>query len=813
MPGFHRRPLALLICCLSADIQSANVWADEPAAGGEGALFGLKVERKMLSTMPKGIRIPKQTPLPTFINAERIAGKSDEESVAEGNVEVRKLDSQLFADRVVYRPLDDEVDALGNVRLYQFDDEMRGTHLHMKMAEQVGYFEAVDYKVRREVINRYYRPVTALSTIGSTSTVTNAPMMLSIPTSYGLTENVPTRRPTEAYGHSKRIDFQGENQLRLTDGTYSTCKPGRQDWYLRSDEIHLDYDKEEGKSSHAVVYFQNTPIFYTPYASFSLNHNRQSGFLPVMFSASTKNGLDFTLPYYWNLAPNYDATFYPREISKRGLQLGSEVRYLDHNYNGMTRFEYLPGDKLANRDRWAYNLAHNHNFGQGLGASINWNGVSDDLYWSDLSSRLLQTTQTQLPRQLTLSYTPPNSWWSSSATWLRFQTLQPDPANRVARPYFLEPQINFSGRLPDLYQTDFSVVGQYSQFRHPTQVEGARMLIYPQLSLPIVYPSFTLTPKLGLHATQYQLDRQANGVPSSISRVIPTFTLDSTVTFEREMKWLGFDHIQTLEPRLYYVNIPNHNQNAIPVFDSGLSDFNFAQIFTENRYTGYDRINDANQLTAAVTTRLLDSTTGAERFKVMLGQRYYLSNQHVLLPGEATPPKRFSNTLAAFNGLVFPKTYVDSALEYNNHEGRTDRFSIGARYQPDTSKVLSASYRFVRNGIGSAITQVDQIDVAGQWQLSGRWHAVGRYNYSIRDKQLLETVGGVEYNGGCWAARFVVQRLEAVAGTPNTTFFFQLELNDFASIGSNPVQLLRRSIPGYGKINELPSSGSLLTSE
>lgn len=842
MPLFRRRPLAILVCCLFAQAQMARAAAEigllaPPPAGQSVAPspdieaikraaaeppLKLKVERKMLSLLPKGLVSKKEKAMPAFIEAEQIEGRSDELTIAEGNVEVRKLDAQLFADKLTYRPLEDEMDAVGNVVLLQFGDEMRGPHLRMKMSEQIGFFDDVDYKMQREVPNRFYRPVPTLqalqvpgAVVTTNATVTNTSMMLNIPAGYDMLPSLPARRPSEVYGHSQRIDFEGENQVRLNQATYSSCKPGQTDWYLRAKEIQLDYDREVGEGRNATLYFKDVPIFYTPYASFSLNNSRKSGFLPPMFSLSTKNGLDLTLPYYWNLAPNYDLTFYPREIAKRGLQLGGETRYASSNFAGTARLEYLPNDDVAKRDRWAYSLTHAQNFGRGFSASLDLNGVSDNNYWSDLSSRLLQTTQIQLPRQLTLAYAP-GTWWSSSLTWLRYQTLLADPG---ARPYFLEPQINFSGRLPDLHSADLSLIGQHSQFTHPTRVEGGRTLVYPQLSLPYVQPAFSITPKIGLHATQYSLQQQQAGLPTSFSRVVPTFSVDSTVVFERDMQWLGRDHIQTLEPRLYYVNIPYRDQSKLPVFDSAVADFNFAQIFTENRFAGYDRINDANQLTAALTSRVFDAKTGAERFKLMFGQRYYFRDQRVLIPGEIAATKRFSNSLLAFNGLVLPKTYLDSALEYNNHEGRTDRFSIGARYQADNAKVVSASYRFVRNGLIDPLTQlvptkpVNQIDIAAQWPLSGRWHAVGRYNYSVSDKQLLEAVAGVEYNAGCWAARFVAQRLEAVAGTPNTTFFFQLELNDFASIGSNPIQLLRRSIPGYGKVNELPTSGSLLTSE
>lgn len=848
MSGFPRRPLAILVCCAFAGTQVAHAAIDAAAlpvpasGGGEAGLPGairvaavelaqaaaeppvrLRMERKFDILAPKpaaapwpGMKAPPPAPesrdaRPAFIVADHIEGRSDEVTEAEGKVEFRKIGSLLFADKLTYWPLEDEVEAVGNVRLLQNQDEISGPRMRLKISDQIGFFEEADYRIRREVATRFYRPGAGTLKTTTRALSASAPLMMNVSSAYGLDTPLPPRRPTEGQGHAERIDFEGDNQVSLTDATYSTCKADDEDWYLRGKSVHLDYDREVADVKDATLMFKDVPVFYAPVGSFSLNHQRKSGLLPATFSASTRNGLDLTLPYYWNLAPNYDATFYPREMSKRGFQLGAEARYLDFNYSGHSKLEYLPEDQVERRSRYAYSLVHHQNLGRGFSANINWNGVSDDTYWQDFSSRLLHTSQLQLPRQMVLGYSP-GSWWSASMQLLRYQTLSPNAENPTARPYFIEPQLNFSGRLNNVYKTDFSIFGQYSRFTHPDQPEGGRIVVYPQLTLPYVSPALMILPKVGLHATQYAMDRVANpGDPTSLSRVVPTFSIDSTLFFERDTSLFGSSFVQTLEPRLYYVYIPYRNQDRLPVFDSGIADFNFAQIFNENRYTGFDRINDANQLTAAVTTRFLDAGTGAERFKAMIGQRYYFKEQRVTIPGETARADDFSNLLAGFTGLVLPKTYVDAAWEYNYHKSQNERYSVGARYQPEPAKVLSASYRFTRDAVG--VGQIEQFDIAGQWPLSRRWYAVGRYNYSVRDKQLLEVIGGLEYNAGCWAGRFVVQRLDALTGSANTTFFFQLELNDFASIGSNPIQLLRRTIPGYGKINELPTTGSLLTTE
>ena len=847
MPGFSRRPLAVLVCCLFSGTQAgyAAIETERASIQATGSTpeeiqqplmlaandvpLNLRKERKFDILKKKKapaekVQEPKapvaEAPAvlkqddsyPLFIIADQIEGQSDEVTEAEGDVELRKVDKLVYADRMTYRPLNDEVEATGNVRLLQDGANISGPHLKMRLSDQIGSAEKVTYSIVRDVPSRFYAPQQTVVTVASSNASTSgAPMMLNVANSYGLPTQLPPPRQSEAYGYAERMDFEGENQMSLFSNTYSTCKPGSADWYLKTAEAHLDYDKGEGTAKDATLWFHGMPVFYTPLAGFPLSSQRRSGVLHPHFSASTRSGLDISLPYYFNLAPNYDLTLVPRFMSKRGIQLGADARYVDYNYEGQARFEYLPNDEMFGRSRYAYRIDHRQNFGRGLSATVNWNGVSDDYYWQDLSSRLLQTSQTQLPRQVVLGYSPV-PWLQTNMQVLRYQTLQTNPSSPIARPYFLEPQLNLVGYKPNVFKTDFSMIGQYSRFTHLDlgKVQGDRMVFYPQLSLPIVHPAFQITPKLGLHLTKYALRDQAAGQPDTFSRALPTFSLDSTVVFEREGSWFGKSYIQTLEPRLYYVNIPYKDQSQIPLFDTGLSDFNFAQIFSENRYSGYDRINDANQLTAGLTTRLLDSQTGVERFKAMLGQRYYFKPQRVSIAGETERPANFSNVVAAFNGLVAPKTYADVATEYNYRENVIERFSAGARFQPEYGKVMSASYRYTRDALTRSST-VDQVDFAAQWPLSANWYAVGRYNYSLRDNRALEVVAGIEYNASCWSLRLVGQRLTAISGSPNETLFLQLELNDFGNIGSNPIGMLRRSIPGYGKINELPTNSSLLT--
>lgn len=716
----------------------------------------------------KGNDGPAGAPGTVYLWADRMDGDTNLKSVASGNAKLLKDGTLLTSDKLTYLHVEDEAEAEGNVVLSQESGVVTGPRMQMVLGEQTGYFEQPKYVFEQQR--------TAVTTEDNRAVVSR--------------------------GEADRIDFEGQDHYRLTNATYSTCPADATDWFAKVANLKLDYEREVGEGEDGTVYFKGIPILYSPNLSFSLDNQRKSGLLAPTFGSSTKSGLDLSVPYYWNIAPNYDATITPRLMSKRGVQLKSEFRYLDTNYSGITRFDYLPNDSERHENRYAYSVLHQQTLGYGLSAMVNVQGVSDDYYYTDLASRFAITSQTYLPRQLALDFGA--GWISAQAQVLRYQTLQPSGELTVGRPYSLMPQFTLNARQPDLFGTDVALAASYTDFRHNYLDEGRRVVVYPQISLPIQSAGWYITPKVGAHFSEYQITRHETTGPDSISRSLPIFSLDSGMTFERETNLFGSKVVQTLEPRLFYVYTPYRDQSQIPLFDTGLGDFNFAQVFSENLFVGSDRIADANQLTAAVTSRLIHPDTGAEIIKGVVGQRFYFSDQQVTL--NAGDPKRTAKRadwLMAVTGNVAPKTYIDTGWQYNPRDQQTERFSFMSRYQPESGKVLLAGYRFNREVIAPFNTATKQVDVSAQWPISGPWYAIGRYNYSLADHRLVEGVAGVEYNGGCWVVRSVVQRLAVTADSPNTAFFVQLELNDFANIGSNPLGLLRRTVPGYTKVNEL----------
>ena len=721
--------------------------------------------------------------LPTFIAADRIAGKNDVEVVADGNVELRKRNSILQSDRLTYWQGSDEMQAEGNVRLSRDGDRVRGPKMRMKMGDSTGFFEQPEYSIRR------------IKT-GSAATLWTG------------TEERVSPELTTGQGAAGRMEFEGEGKYRLTDATYSTCTPaaGRDpDWFARTTDLRLDYDAEQGTASNATLYFMGAPILYSPWLSFSLNNERKSGLLTPTFGSTSRGGAEYTQPFYWNIAQNMDATIAPRFMSKRGTLWKSEYRYLTSSSRGALQSQYLPDDRLEHKRRSAYSIMHSQHLGYGVNGALDLNGASDGTFFSDLGSGSSVVAQTNLLRQGTLNYNA--SWWSANLLAQSFQTLQDPSLPQVTEPYRRLPQVTLSANRGDLpLGLNFAFSGEYVNFRNPTLVQSRRFTTYPQISLPLQTEMFSVTPKIGVHSTRYTLDRQAAGTPEKLTRSVPIFSVDSGVAFEREIDWMGKSLTQTLEPRVYYLYVPVRDQTLIPIFDTGITDFNFAQIFGENRYSGGDRIGDANQATAMLTSRILDPLTGAEIMRAAFGQRFYFSTQNVGLPASTTAPAEVLRTdrqtdfLGSVSGRILPKTYVDTGIQYNPRLNQVERLNLGGRYQPAAGKTLNAGYRYTRDQLG--VAGLGQVDISGQWPVFGGWHAVGRFNYSTKDRRMVESVAGLEYDGGCWVGRVVFQRLATQTQASNTALFFQLELNGFAKVGSNPLDILRRSVPGYGVINQ-----------
>jgi LPS-assembly protein len=694
-----------------------------------------------------------------YLRADRLEGTGERRIDATGHVELRTRRETVLADSLQYDIPNDEIWAKGDVTLRRGLDWISGPEVKFYRDREIGYFEEP----------RFY-----------------------------LSEN-------GAHGEAKEIRFTGPDLYEATDAQYTSCIAPNNDWYLRSDEIEVDKLRKIGTAHNAKVYFLDVPVMYTPWLQFPLSNERKSGFLTPTIGSTQIRGFEIAAPYYFNLAPNYDATVSPRLMTRRGIQIAGQGRYLFEPAAGETIAEVVPDDRVTGDTRWAFSWKHNQTFASWLTGYVNYNRVSDSTYLADYADRVAVTSQKTLPEEagLIASYAP----FTLLARAQSFQTLQdPNPAAAVVPPYNMLPQVKATMADSDWLGLAWNGTAEYIQFSQAALTPtGDRASFYPAVRWPLQGNAWFVNTRLGVSAWRYDLNQPASLPPDgSASVTVPIASVDAGLIFERDWNIFGTNFTQTLEPRVMYTYIPFRNQNQLPVFDTVLDDFNFTQLFSENRFIGGDRVGDTNQLALAVTSRLLDPVTGAERFRLAVGQRFYFEDQQVNLPGTTPQLAGSSDFLVGAEGRLSDAWSLIGLLQYDFGTSQLDRFDVGTRYNPAPGKVLSLIYRYSRELVDQVggQSQLKQTYVSAQWPFADNWTFLGAWNYSIPDRKTLEAVIGLEYNGGCWALRLVGQQLTTTTETITRSIFVQLELNGLARVGTSPLELLRRTVPGYLKTND-----------
>ena len=490
-------------------------------------------------------------------------------------------------------------------------------------------------------------------------------------------------------------------------------------------------------------------------------------------------------------------------MTKRGLQVAGQGRYLFENAQGEATGEYLYNDRVTGETRWGVSWKHTQNLAPllpGLVGYWNLNKVSDDTYFADLADRVGLTSQTTLPREGGFVYS--QAPWTVIARAQGFQTLLDPSLPPGPPPYNRVPQLLAALQEVDWKGLTFAGTAEYAYFRNSTLVTGQRAYAYPTVAWTKQGPAWYFTAGTGVHARHYSLNDAAPDREEQ-SYVIPISTLDAGLVFERD--WSVFDqhYVQTLEPRAYYVYVPFRDQSKAPVFDTAIDDFNFAQLYSPNRYLGNDRIGDANQITLGLTSRLLDPVTGAERLRVAIGERFYFADQRVTL-SEAPRSAATSDFLVGADGRLSDVWALGALMQYNFDASQVERLDAGIRYTPAPGKAFNASYRYARHQVDQVglLTELKQFDLSTQWPITENTTFLGRWNYSLVDNKTLEAIVGIEYNAGCWVLRLVGQRLTTTTQTTSTSVYLQIELNGLARFGTNPLELLRRSVPGYQRTND-----------
>ncbi len=593
-----------------------------------------------------------------------------------------------------------------------------------------------------------------------------------------------------ARGTASALEINREGRLELDDVNYTTCPPGSNDWSLEASDIDLDTETSVGTARSVKLRFQGIPILYAPYFSFPIGDARKSGILTPEFGSSGRNGRALSVPYYWNIAPNYDATLTPRLLTDRGLQLKSEFRYLTESHDGILRFDYLPNDDEINANRHLLDVKHRTIFDGRGRAVIDYRDVSDSRYFEDLGGSLSISSITHLNRSIRYDYH--GEHLSILGRFQEFQTID-EAILPTDEPYRRVPQILVSASWPNrALGLGYGFDGELVYFDRDVGVTGWRLDAAPRVELPFVKPGWFITPAVVLEHTRYELENVSAGEAEDPTRTLPISSLDIGMILERTTA-SSRGRIQTLEPRLLYVHIPFREQSNLPVFDTIVPDLNLVQLFRTNRFLGVDRIGDTDQLSIGVTSRILDISTGREVVTATIGQALYLSDTVVALPGQSMPSSESSDYIAEIRLLLYNNWNFDLGYQWGTGRSGTTQSEARNQYRPQSNKILNLSYRFRRDSL-------EQGDVSLSWPVTKSWNVVGRYNYSFRDSEALEQFVGIEYESCCWGLRLVTRRhISTRDGTRDTSVGLQLVLKGMTSLGTKADRLLEHGILGYSR--------------
>ena len=591
---------------------------------------------------------------------------------------------------------------------------------------------------------------------------------------------------SNARGVADALEINQNGLLTLDGVEYTTCPPDSEDWLMQGESIELDTNRGVGTAKGMKLTFKGVPILYAPYLSFPIGDARKSGVLTPEIGSSGRSGNEIRVPWYWNIAPNYDATITPRLLTRRGVQIATEFRYLSERNEGVVGADYLPDDDIINQARHQFRFEHRTLFGNGWRNQIDLRDVSDSQYYEDLGGSLSLSSITHLNRSVRFDYYSPN--FSMLGQVQDYQTID-DAITPDQEPYRRLPQFLFNGGWQTPVGLRFGIDAEVVNFDRDVGVTGWRVNAAPKLELPISRPGWFVTPAVEFDYTQYKLKDTLPGETDDVSRSVPISSLDMGLVLERSMNNSGW--IQTIEPRLLYVNIPFRDQDGLPVFDTITPDINLVQLYRKNRYLGVDRIGDTEQLSFGITSRILDVSTGRELMTATIGQTRYYGDRMVTLPGATTATTENSDYIAQLRFLLFKNVNFDFGHQWGTGVSNTTKSEARLQYRPASNKILNFAYRFRRDSL-------EQGDVSWSWPVARRWNIVGRYNFSFRDDEVLEQFFGLEYESCCWGLRLVSRRhISTRDGTRDSSFGLQLVLKGMTSVGTAADKLLERGILGY----------------
>ena len=671
-------------------------------------------------------------------------------SQAVGDIQMLRGNQQIRADKLVFDQQNNKASFSGDIYYWGHDLYLHGDSAYLELDNETGTFKNTRYMIKHH----------------------------------------------RGQGQADTLLTQKRTKTLMRNADYSTCGKNDNFWKISAKEVNLDHAKDQGNAKNIILRIKDLPVFYSPYLSFPLSEKRKTGFLAPDFTDSSRGGVIISTPFYWNIAPHKDATLIPRLMSKRGLLLAGEFRHLAKQGYTEISGEYLPNDTEFNGEsRHLLSLNHTRHFAGKGNFTLDYNRVSDQAYFEDFASSSAISSQRFLEQRADLNYR--GNWWDTN---IRLQGFQSVDRSVTEQPYKRLPQILFharsgsgSGRLN--YQLSSEYVYFYRRaYPNLSSAIGSRIDLLPSVSYPQHTLATFVVPRFSLRYTQYDVRDSGSSNPS---RLLPIFSLDSGLFLQRALSIARKSFIQTLEPRLFYLYVPEDNQDDIPIFDTSAYDFSFDSLFRENRFTGADRVGDANQIVLALGTRFINRTSNKEIGYLRLGQAYYLKNHQVFLPEDNRVKNNTSPIIAEVTATPTRDWKFRGNWYWDPSNSQTIKLLAQLQYKPAKNKVINLSYRSRNTENTRQFTTLEQSNIAFHWPIKQNWHLTGRWNHALKENRLLEIFGGIKYDSCCWGLQAGIRRfLTGIDSDFSTGVFFQIELKGLLGVGNKKAEFLQYAIPG-----------------
>jgi len=654
-----------------------------------------------------------------------------------GNVIIQQNDLVINAENASFNGTDNRVIANGKVVLSNNNMQLKSDAVNYQTQSQSGELKNVRYQLKNSTTN----------------------------------------------GRSRHVIQKNAQQFELQDATYTSCPTSINSWHLAAGNIKLDQKKKIGSAKNVTLKVGNTPIFYFPWLSFSLDNQRKSGFLTPTINLSEQSGTAIATPYYFNLSPNYDATITPSYLSKRGLKIDNEFRYLSKHHQGLWQYEILPRDKAANnKQRDYFKISHSSKISDSVRFNVKSEGVSDKEYFDDFGKSLSDASTSALERRIEIIKVGRN--WRLSAASIDYQTLDSTSSSYSKLP---EIKFNYTPKiLPK--QVNISLDTELSNFDKKKGPTGVRLDVNMKASKKFGTDAWYFKPSVGLRHTYYSLRNNPTGKQQS--RTLPTLSLDAGLFFDRILA--DGKLTQTLEPRLFYTYTPFRDQSDIPVFDTAKTDFSTStQLFSKNRYTGKDRIGDSNQLTVAVSSRIQNRKTGKELLQVSVGQIFHFADRKVTLPDETIQTNAQSELAFELSGKVNDNVRLSTSSFWDPKTQKWTATETRLNYKDDKNRIANVSYRSLNE-------ELKQASASLAFPISKELSIVGRVDHDLKNNRNLETLAGIEYQNCCIKTRLVGRKfLTSDNNTYDDAIFLQFELKGLGNLGHKANIVLEDKIYGY----------------